>query len=252
MHALWLITLLKGLPQKITEDVHWDVFDKSVQSFIAVIVQSWKEQKCSKTGNWWNKLHYTYVVERYTVTKRVCLETATPGLAGKFSRHQSIRMMSKKLEQTEKSSLRSRREGRTLPRREQSSAPRLKRQAGESRGASLVVQWVRLQAPNAGGLGSILGGGTKIPLAVHMAWEEKKGKTQNSTDLRSLAGYRPWGCKELDMTGQPTHFHWSVEGRHPTPCNLPQPLISPKQGGKNKETLAPLTVQSTGSLKNRD
>ena len=117
-----------------------------------------------------------------------------------------------------------------------------------------MAQWLRLQAPNAGGLGSILGGGTKIPLAVHMAWEGKrKGKTQeNSTDLRSLAGYRPWGCKELDMTEQLTHFHRSGEGRHPTPCNLSQPLISPKQGGKNQETLAPLTVQSTGSLKNRD
>ena len=30
-------------------------------------------------------------------------------------------------------------------------------------GTSLVVQWLRLCAPNAGGLGSIPGGGTKIP-----------------------------------------------------------------------------------------
>ena len=30
-------------------------------------------------------------------------------------------------------------------------------------GTSLVVQWVRLHVPNAGGLGSIHGGGIKVP-----------------------------------------------------------------------------------------
>ena len=33
------------------------------------------------------------------------------------------------------------------------------------RGTSLVVQWLRLHAPNTGGLGSIPGQGTKIPHA---------------------------------------------------------------------------------------
>ena len=32
-------------------------------------------------------------------------------------------------------------------------------------GTSLVVQWLRLHTPNAGGLGSIPGLGTKIPQA---------------------------------------------------------------------------------------
>ena len=125
------------------------------------------------------------MVEQYTVTKRVCLKTATPGLAGKFGSHQSILMMIKKLEQTEKSTiLRSRIEGRTLPPRGQSSAPKIKEaDRQEQGGTSLVVQWLRLQAPNSGGLGSILGGGTKIPHAVHMAREEKnKGKPQISTE----------------------------------------------------------------------
>ena len=116
----------------------------------------------------------------------MCLKTATPGLAGKFGRHQSILMMSKKLEQTEKSTLRSRREGRTLPRRGQSSAPKIKEaDRQEQGGSSLVAQWLRLQAPNAGGLGSILGGGPKIPLAVHMAWEGKK-KRQNTGEFHGL------------------------------------------------------------------
>ena len=34
-------------------------------------------------------------------------------------------------------------------------------------GTSLVVQWLRLHVPTAGGMGSILGQGTKIP---HASW----------------------------------------------------------------------------------
>ena len=40
---------------------------------------------------------------------------------------------------------------------------RLSKLAGET---SLVVQGLRLQAPKAGGTGSILGWGTKIPYAI--------------------------------------------------------------------------------------
>ena len=39
---------------------------------------------------------------------------------------------------------------------------------------SLVVQWLRLQASNAGVWGSILGQGTKIPLARQRAPPQKK------------------------------------------------------------------------------
>ena len=43
-------------------------------------------------------------------------------------------------------------------------------------GTSLVVQWLRLPASNAGGEGSIPGGGTKIPRA---AWCSQKKKKEN-------------------------------------------------------------------------
>ena len=39
---------------------------------------------------------------------------------------------------------------------------------------SLAVQWLRLGASNAGGMGSIPGWGTKIPHAV--SWPKKKVK----------------------------------------------------------------------------
>ena len=41
-------------------------------------------------------------------------------------------------------------------------------------GTSLVVQWLRLHAPNAESLGSILGWGTKIPHATGMGYKNKK------------------------------------------------------------------------------
>ena len=37
-------------------------------------------------------------------------------------------------------------------------------------GTSLVVQWLRLHAPNTGGMGSIPGQGTKIPCAATKTW----------------------------------------------------------------------------------
>ena len=45
------------------------------------------------------------------------------------------------------------------------------------RGTSLVVQWLRLCAPNAGGTGSIPGQGTKIPHATRHSPKEKKKKS---------------------------------------------------------------------------
>ena len=51
-------------------------------------------------------------------------------------------------------------------------------------GTSLVVQWLRLHAANAGGTGSIPGGGTKIP---HAAWcgQKVKKKKKVGRDLEN-------------------------------------------------------------------
>ena len=41
-------------------------------------------------------------------------------------------------------------------------------------GTSLVVQWVRLCAPTAGGTGSVPGGGTKIPHVTQLGQKKKR------------------------------------------------------------------------------
>jgi len=41
-------------------------------------------------------------------------------------------------------------------------------------GISLVVQWLRLHAPTAGGMGSILGWGTNMPHALCLAKKKEK------------------------------------------------------------------------------
>ena len=53
-----------------------------------------------------------------------------------------------------------------------------------SYGASLAVQWLRFHASRARGMGSILGGGTKIPHAC-VVWQKKK---KPSYELDSLEG----------------------------------------------------------------
>ena len=45
----------------------------------------------------------------------------------------------------------------------------------ETPGTSVAVQWLRLQAPNVGGVGLIPGRGTKIP---HAAWHGQINKYQ--------------------------------------------------------------------------
>ena len=52
----------------------------------------------------------------------------------------------------------------TVLQREGGEPPQELKDAGT--GTSLVVQWLRLCVSNAGGLGSIPGGGTKIPHAM--------------------------------------------------------------------------------------
>ena len=59
----------------------------------------------------------------------------------------------------------------------------------QAQGTSVVVQWLELHASTAGGTGSILGQGTKIPW-VTCAKKEKK--QQSSVNL----GSRFLGCTE--------------------------------------------------------
>ena len=47
-------------------------------------------------------------------------------------------------------------------------------------GTSLVVQWLRLLAPNAGGMGPIPGQGTKIPQAT---WRDQKKEKRKEDSL---------------------------------------------------------------------
>ena len=46
-------------------------------------------------------------------------------------------------------------------------------------GMSLVVQWLRLHTPNAGGMGSITGWGTKVLHAPWLGQKKKKKKNRN-------------------------------------------------------------------------
>ena len=52
-----------------------------------------------------------------------------------------------------------------------------------------MVQWLRLHAPNAGGMGLIPGQGTKIP---HAAWRSQRGEKKRtrlwSEDLNVIPG----------------------------------------------------------------
>ena len=50
-------------------------------------------------------------------------------------------------------------------------------------GTSLVVQWLRLHASNAGGMGSIPGQGTKIPQAMQCGQKIKERKKENQATL---------------------------------------------------------------------
>ena len=64
-------------------------------------------------------------------------------------------------------------------------------------GTSLVVQWLRLHASNAGGAGSIPGRGTKIP---HTAWHGPKIKKTKKTTKQSTVSLgspvcRLWGVR---------------------------------------------------------
>ena len=51
-------------------------------------------------------------------------------------------------------------------------------------GTSLVVQWLRLRASNAGGVGSISGGRTKIPQTAQCGQKKKKSYHLNKDNLK--------------------------------------------------------------------
>ena len=58
-------------------------------------------------------------------------------------------------------------------------------------GTSLLIQWLRL-IPNAGGMGSIPGQGTKIPYAHGTAKKKKKGKKKRFVTLGQSTVYWIW------------------------------------------------------------
>ena len=55
-------------------------------------------------------------------------------------------------------------------------------------GASLVVQWLRLHASTAGGMGSIPGRGTKIPHAAWHSHEKKEKDGSRHVKVDTLTG----------------------------------------------------------------
>ena len=54
----------------------------------------------------------------------------------------------------------------------------------------MVVQWLRLQAPNAGGLGSIPSWGTKIPHAASCDHKKKK-KESFFSSIKGAQNFQP-------------------------------------------------------------
>ena len=59
----------------------------------------------------------------------------------------------------------------------------------ENGGASLVVQWLRLHTPNAGGMGSIPGQGTRISHAAQHAKNRKGYACHPTLSALLVAGY---------------------------------------------------------------
>ena len=77
---------------------------------------------------------------------------------------------------------------------------------------SLVVQWLRIHIPSAGGPGSVPDQGNRSHLLQlrRRQWQPTPvllpGKSHGQ---RSLVGCSPWGCEELDKT-EWLHFHFSL------------------------------------------
>ena len=62
-------------------------------------------------------------------------------------------------------------------------------------GTSLVVQWLRICASTAGGMGSIPGWGTKIPHAAQSSQKQTKKKINGN----------PWTGDQCDLTASYGH-----------------------------------------------
>ena len=76
---------------------------------------------------------------------------------------------------------------------------------GDSGGTSLMVQWLRLRSPNAGGLGSIPGQGTwshmlQLRPSTLKREGEDSGRVQAHGDFLQMSFGRPDVCKELILT----------------------------------------------------
>ena len=96
---------------------------------------------------------------------------------------------------------------------------------------------------NAGDLGSIPGLGR--PLENGMAPVFLPGEFHGQ---RSLAGYSPWGCKELATTEQLTHTQWGTFTiLAPAVCPWPQSPSLPKTAGGAGENAASKTVLTSSS-----
>ena len=68
----------------------------------------------------------------------------------------------------------------------------------------MAVQWLRLQASNAGGMGSIPGRGTRIPHAVQCG-QENKNEERKKQDLNSANTMENEGRNIMSLTTQQKH-----------------------------------------------
>ena len=70
---------------------------------------------------------------------------------------------------------------------------------GTELGSSPVVQWLRLCASNAGGMGLIPGQGTKILHASRCGKEKKKKKKKKDTELNLVFKDHKFWIREIRM-----------------------------------------------------
>ena len=91
-------------------------------------------------------------------------------------------------------------------------------------GTSLAMQWLRLRASNAGGVGLIPGWGTKVPHAARLGQKKKKKKRNEYISVRipatrKILEYNIWGAKEwfqilisTEFSNLGGTFQWKLSG----------------------------------------
>ena len=97
-------------------------------------------------------------------------------------------------------------------------------------GTSLAVQWLRLCTPNTGGMGLILGQGTKIPHATWCGLKKKKRYHKGSQKTSCKLGEDI--CNKIIETEKRltsridtvTNYHKQIRKRHTTQCKDGQRL----------------------------